>query len=163
MDIFVSGLSVDLDGGFVLEIFLYNDIGNFIEDYSKIDNVGFGSGSSWDEVDYYKFELSEDKNLIIFLNKLSVDIDLELFDSFDILIKDFCNKKKKNEKIEEEFELGIYYVGVEFKGNVCGNYILNIKVFELGSSVDEDGGKFLENVIDIGVLILYEEEDFIGC
>lgn len=162
LDIFASGSSVDPDGGPVLETSLYNDIGNLTEDYSKIDNVGFGSGSSRDEVDYYKFELSEDKNLTISLNKLSADIDLELLDSSDTLIKDSRNKKKKNEKIEEELEPGTYYVGVEPKGNARGNYTLNIKVPEPGSSVDEDGGKPPENVTDIGVLTSYEEEDSIG-
>ena len=163
LDIFASGSSVDLDGGPVPETSLYNDLGNLTEDYSKIDNVGFGSGSSRDEVDYYKFELSEEKNLGISLNKLSADadIDLELLDSSGSLIKDSRKGGKKNEKIEEELEPGTYYVGVEPKGNARGNYTLNIMVPEPGS-VDDDGGRPPENVTDIGVLTSYEEKDSIG-
>ena len=162
LDIFASGSSVDPDGGPVPETSLYTDLGNLTENYSKIDNVGFGSGSSRDEVDYYKFELSEEKNLSISLNKLSADIDLALLDSSGSLIKDSRNKKKKGEKIEEELEPGTYYICVEPKGNARGNYTLNIMVPDPGSSVDDDGGKLPENVTDIGVLTSYEEEDSIG-
>ena len=162
LDIFASSSGVDPDGGPVPETSLYNDIGNLTENYNKVEEVGFGSGSSRDEVDYYKFELSEEKNLTISLNKLSADIDLELLDSSGSLIKDSRKGGKKNEKIEEELEPGTYYVGVEPKGGARGNYTLNIKVPKPGSSVDDDGGKPPENVTDIGVLTSYEEKDSIG-
>ena len=47
LDIFASGSGPDIDGGPVPGTSLYNDIGALTEDYSRVDNVGFGNGSRY--------------------------------------------------------------------------------------------------------------------
>ncbi|MEB3340663.1 pre-peptidase C-terminal domain-containing protein [Okeania sp.] len=162
LDIFATGAGPDLDGGPVPETSLYNDIGTLTEDYSKFENVGFGTGTNRDEVDFYRFILSEEKTLNITLENLTDNINLELLDNSGATIFDSRNSGKKNEQINEDLDPGTYYIGVEPQGSARGAYNLNITGAGSGSSIDPDGGKPPENVNDIGVLTAYEESDTIG-
>lgn len=153
LDIFASGDPIDPDGGGVPGTSLYNNIGELTEDYSRVDSVGFGNGSNRDQVDYYGFTLSEEKSLSITLENLSDNINLEVLDSSGSTIYNSRNSGKQDEIIEEDFEAGTYYVGVEPQGSARGGYTLNIAGGDLeGGGVDPDGGKLPDNVTDIGVL-----------
>jgi hypothetical protein len=160
LDIFAAP-EIDPDGGPVPGSSLYNNIGVLTEGYSKFDSVGFGSGSSRDERDYYGFTLNEEKTLDIALTKLSDNINLELLDSTGSVIGFSRKKGKNNEKIEADLDPGDYYVRVEPQNSARGFYTLDISPEE-GDGVDPDGGKPPENVNDIGVLTTYEEKDSIG-
>lgn len=162
LDIFAAGSGPDTDGGPVPGTSLYNDIGALTEDYSKVDNVGFGNGSNRDQVDYYRFTLSEEKSLSITLENLTDNLGLELLDGSGTTIFDSRNSGKRNEIIEQDLEAGTYFVGVEPQGSARGGYTLNISGGGEGSGVDPDGGRPPENVSDIGVLTTYEETDTIG-
>lgn len=162
LDIFAAGDPIDPDGGPVPVTSLYNDIGTLSESYNKIDTVGFGSGSSRDEVDYYRFNLSEERGLSITLENLSDNINLEVLDASGSSIYTSRNSGKKSETIEEDFDPGTYYIGVEPQGSARGNYTLNVTGGGEGSGVDPDGGRPPENVNDIGVLTSYEDSDSIG-
>jgi hypothetical protein len=163
LDIFASGDPIDPDGGGVPGTSLYNNIGELTEDYSKVDNVGFGNGSNRDQVDYYGFTLSEEKSLSITLENLSDNINLEVLDSSGSTIYNSRNSGKQDEIIEEDFEAGTYYVGVEPQGSARGGYTLNIAGGDVeGGGVDPDGGKLPDNVTDIGVLTEHSETDTIG-
>lgn len=161
LDIFASSDAADTDGGPVPGSSLYTDIGELTGDYSKIDTVGFGNGSSRDQVDYYSFSLSEEKRVSIDLKKLSANINLELLDSSGSVIYSSRKGGKQDENIEEDLERGTYYVRVEPRGSARGQYTL-----EIGGGMEEltdaDGGKPPENVNDIGVLGDYSDSDSIG-
>jgi hypothetical protein len=159
LDIFAGGWT-DPDGGPVPDTNLYNNIGGGLaRNYSKTDTVGFGNGSRRDEVDYYRFTLSEEKDLRITLTKLSDNINLELLDGSGSVISDSRKTGKSNESIQESLDPGTYYVGVKPQGSARGSYTLNIANLVVD---DPDGGKPPENVNDIGVLTTYEDKDSIG-
>jgi len=162
LDIFADGEPGDVDPGPVPGTSLYNNIGELTETYNRVDSVGFGNGSNRDQVDYYGFSLSEEKSLSITLENLTDNINLEVLDSSGSTIYNSRNKGKRDEIIEEDFEAGTYYVGVEPQGSARGGYTLNISGGEEGSGVDPDGGKLPDNVTDIGVLTEHSETDSIG-
>ncbi|MEB3885594.1 pre-peptidase C-terminal domain-containing protein [Lyngbya sp. CCY1209] len=161
LDIFASSDAADTDGGPIPGSSLYTDIGELAEDYSKIDTVGFGNGSSRDQVDYYGFSLSEEKRVSISLENLSANINLELRDSSDSVLYSSRNGGKADENIEEDLERGTYYIRVEPQGSARGNYTLKVGG-GMEELTDPDGGRPPENVNDIGVLGDYSDSDSIG-
>lgn len=159
----IASEAIDPNGGPVPETSLYTDIGTLIQDYTKVDRVGFGNGSNRDQADYYRFILSEEKSLSITLKDLTDNINLELLDGSGSKMFDSRNRGKRNEKIEEDLEAGTYFIGVKPQGSARGDYTLDITGTGPGSGVDPDGGQPPENVTDIGVLTEYSENDSIGA
>ncbi|BAI94229.1 hypothetical protein NIES39_Q02210 [Arthrospira platensis NIES-39] len=159
LDIMAITDSVDPDGGPVPGSSLFNDLGVLTEDYSKIDRVGFGTGSRRDQVDYYGFRLNEAKSLAIGLENLSDNINLELLDSSGSVMFESRNPGTRDEKIEQDLDPGTYYVAVRPQGSARGEYTL--KIADLGVAVDPDGQP-PERVNNIGLLTDYRDTDRIG-
>ncbi|WP_318285954.1 pre-peptidase C-terminal domain-containing protein [Limnospira fusiformis] len=159
LDITAMTDSVDPDGGPVPGSSFFNDLGVLTGDYSNSDRVGFGTGSSRDQVDYYGFRLNEAKSLAIALEGLSANINLELLDNSGSLIFESRNPGTADEKIEQELDPGTYYVAVRPQGSARSPYTL--KIADLGVAVDPDG-QAPGNVNNIGLLTDYRDTDRIG-
>ena len=115
---------------------LNNDPGETLETAENIANltgetnnytyITSGSVSDSDPIDFYQFTTETTRELNVFLNGLTADADLRLYDSNNQLLGESDNDNSQTENLSETIDAGIYYVGVFSDDIAETDYSLNI-------------------------------------
>ncbi len=132
-----------------------------------------------DQADWYKFTLSNEKNLDLTLDGLRRNANVEIYESDGETLVDKSTKRgSRPENINQTLEAGTYFVKVLPQGNASTRYSLSLNAeepikeidrFELGnltgeivSNIDEIGGEGSgqRNTQDIYSFNLDEQIDF---
>ncbi|MDY7003621.1 MAG: PPC domain-containing protein [Cyanobacteriota bacterium] len=99
--------------------------------------MGFKEGAGRDKVDLYTFDLNQQREVDITLNKLKGNANIKLIDEDGETVLDrSTNKGKKSERIREVLESGSYYVEVSVPGNIKTNYQLSVSSEKIDNVVD---------------------------
>ena len=108
------------------------NLGQFEESYSTVNQVGFLTGSRWDESDIYQFAVDEAKFINITLDGLTANLNLELVDSEGSFIDTSSNNKAQPEEITAFLAPGEYYARVVPQGSAKSIYRLSMVDFLTG-------------------------------
>ncbi|NEP81002.1 MAG: hypothetical protein F6K39_24280, partial [Okeania sp. SIO3B3] len=105
-----------------------NDLGKLSnKKLTEKEKIGFKEGGGRDKVDLYTFDLNQQREVNITLNKLSGNANIKLIDEDGETVLDkSTNKGKNSERIREVLEPGSYYVEVSVPGNNQTNYQLSV-------------------------------------
>lgn len=105
-----------------------NDLGKLSnKKLTAKDKIGFKEGGERDKVDFYTFDINQDRKVDITLNKLKGNANIKLIDEDGETVLDkSSNKGKKSEQISEVLEPGSYYLEVSARGNAKTNYQLSL-------------------------------------
>ncbi|NEP82000.1 MAG: hypothetical protein F6K17_16415 [Okeania sp. SIO3C4] len=91
------------------------------------DKIGYRENGKRDGIDLYSFEINQEREVDITLNKLKQNSNLKLIDEDGETVLDkSTNKGKKLETITEVLEPGTYYVEVSAPGKAKTNYELSL-------------------------------------
>lgn len=108
------------------------------EQVTELDQIGFGKGKSRDTQDYYKFQVTEEKNDVqIILDQLKADANIELYDSDGTKLGTSDNKGRKADKIDKELPKGEYYIKVIPQGNAKTDYVLSVNSLAIKDEPDD--------------------------
>ena len=112
-----------------------NDLGKLSQKELKVnDKIGYRENGKRDGIDLYFFEINQEQEVDINLNKLKQNSNLRLIDEDGETVLDkSTNKGKNSEKITEVLEPGIYYVEVSARGNDKTNYELSLSSQEVNT------------------------------
>ena len=112
-----------------------NNLGKLFQKELKVnDKIGYRENGKRDGIDLYFFEINEEQEVDINLNKLKQNSNLRLIDEDGETVLDkSTNKGKNSEKITEVLEPGIYYVEVYAQGNAKTNYELSLSSQEVNT------------------------------
>ncbi|MDT9338665.1 PPC domain-containing protein [Trichodesmium erythraeum 21-75] len=112
-----------------------NNLGKLSQKELKVnDKIGYRENGKRDGIDLYFFEINEEQEVDINLNKLKQNSNLRLIDEDGETVLDkSTNKGKNSEKITEVLEPGIYYVEVYAQGNAKTNYELSLSSQEVNT------------------------------
>lgn len=126
------------------------DLGVIItQDIVVNDRIGFATGRSRDTTDYYRFELREESNVELTLERLSRDANLSLLDSYGSTLFQSSERGDSNEFIDGRLEAGVYYVLVRPSGSSKTEYRLSVSA----EAVEIDPGSTPEQAINLGQLV----------
>ena len=112
-----------------------NNLGKLFQKELKVnDKIGYRENGKRDGIDLYFFEINQEQEVDINLNKLKQNSNLRLIDEDGETVLDkSTNKGKNSEKITEVLEPGIYYVEVSARGNDKTNYELSLSSQEVNT------------------------------
>jgi hypothetical protein len=138
------------------------DPNNPAEVTSKIrdrNRIGFKQGSSKDENDFFRFELTEKSDISLVLDGLNANAELELLDENGKNIDESKKAAKNSEQINQLLEPGTYYAKVLPFGAQKTNYRLELSA---SPGVDPDGNLPGTSLGDLTVEGRFKERDRIG-
>lgn len=131
-----------------------------------------------DQADWYKFTLSNEKNLDLTLDGLGANANVEIYESDgETLLFKSAKNGSKPENINQTLDAGDYFVKVQPQGNARTNYRLSLNAdepitddrFDLGNLTGKSTSKFDEiggegsgqrNILDIYGFSLDQSIDF---
>ncbi len=118
-----------------------NDLGILSNTTKKEqDKIGHRKNGKRDTKDFYSFEINEEREVDITLNRLQQNANIKLIDEDGETVLDkSTNGGKNSDKITEVLEPGTYYVEVSASGKDKTNYQLILKSETVNKVLAEEG------------------------